>query len=163
MRTPLTAQQAYGYLGLFLGAFPPAAYFTRMGYGFGPGENVLTVGLFIFMNAVCALVGWKMGKVFGGHVQKAERASWNNMILGVSLLALCWAIVTGFAGGAIFFIIGGVFGAVFATPVALAGFIMFAIVHRLLERGSLVEKAQALPLAFGISLTIAAFILGVYK
>ncbi len=162
MRSPLTAKQAYGYLGLFLGILPPAAYFIRMGgYGIDPNfYNPVPFFLLFFMNAVCALVGWKMGKVLGDNIQKLERSSWSKMFGFVSLLALVWAAATGFAGGAIVFLIGGLFGAVFAAPVALAGFLMFAVVHRLMERGHLIEKANVLPMAVGISLIISAFILG---
>src|SRR5262245_60420854 len=38
MRTPLTAKQAYGYLGFFLGAFPPAAYFYLLSPHYGLQE-----------------------------------------------------------------------------------------------------------------------------
>jgi uncharacterized protein (DUF697 family) len=162
MRSPLTAMQAYGYLGLCLGAFPPAAFFIKMGgYGFKSYDHrAASFLIFLFMNAACAVVGWKMGKIFGDTAQKFERASWTKMIFGVSLLALGWACVTGFAGGAIVFIIGGIFGAFFAAPVAFTGFITFAALHRTLERGALIERKHVLPMAAGISLIIAAFILG---
>jgi hypothetical protein len=162
MRSPLTATQAYWYLGLSLGAFPPVAFFIQMGgYGFKYQFKPAIFLFFLFMNAVCAVVGWKMGRLFGDTAQKFERASWTKMIFGVTLLAIGWASVTGFAGGAIVFIIGGIFGALFAAPVALTGFLMFAALHRMLERGSLIERKHALPMAAGISLIIGAFILGV--
>jgi uncharacterized protein (DUF697 family) len=161
MRSPLTSAQAYGLLGLFLGTFPPAAYFIRaISYGLDHNGSPIVFGMLLIMNALCALVGWKMGKVFGERAQRLERSSWSKMFLGISLIALGWAWVTGFSCGALVFVIGGLFGAFFAAPVALAGFALFSVLHRLMERGSLMERQHVLPVAVGISLTISAFIMG---
>lgn len=163
MRTPLTASQAYGYLGLFLGAFPPAAVFIQMnGYGF---KRYFSQGLgiefffFLLMNVICAFVGWKMGQSLGNSAVLLERSSWTKMLLCVPLVALFWALVTGFAGGALAFFVGGFVGAAIAAMIAVPGFLIFATAHRILERGLLVERAHVLPLVTGISMTIAAFIL----
>jgi len=161
MTSPRTVAQSYGMLGLFLGAFPPAAYFIRMAYyGLGQGESIGLFLLFLIINAVCVLVGWKMGQVAGSQMLRYERRSWRKMIVFSLLWALFWAVVTGFVGGAIVFIVGGLFGAFFALPVALAAFPAFAVLHRLTERGGLIESKHLLPIAMGISLTISAFILG---
>jgi hypothetical protein len=161
MRSPLTAMQAYGMLGLFLGAFPPAAYFIRSGaYGLDHNGSPVLLAMLLFMNIVCALVGWRMGMVFGERAQRLERDSWSKMFLGISLIALGWAGVTGFSGGVIVLVIGGIFGAFFAAPVAMAGFALFSVIHRLMERGALMERRHVLPVAIGISLTISAFIMG---
>jgi hypothetical protein len=161
MTSPQTTAQSYGTLGLLLGAFPPAAYFTRIvHYGLVQSESI---GLFLFLlliNAVCILVGWKIGKMIGNRMELVERSSWNKMIVFSLLWAIFWAVVTGFAGGAVVLIIGGFFGVIFALPVALAAFPAFAVIHRLLERGHLIEKKHLLPAAYGISLAISAFILG---
>jgi hypothetical protein len=166
MRDPQTTAQSYRMLGMLLGAFAPAAYFSRMGnYGLPtidhPGNPVL-VFFFILMNAICILVGLNIGTVVGKRMEKMARASWTKLILYSLLMALFWAAVTGAAGGAIIFVVGGIFGIFFALPVALAAFPAFAIAHRLLERGHLIERKHLLPVAFGISLAISAFILGLH-
>jgi hypothetical protein len=164
MRKPQTTVQSYRTLGFLLGAFPPAAFFTRLGhYGLPTYHESANIGLFflfIFMNAACMLVGWNMGRVVGKQMEKLERSSWSTMIVSSIMLALFWALVTGAAGGTIVFLIGGLAGIVFALPVAVAAFPTFAIFHRFLERGHLVERKHLLPVAYGISLAISAFILG---
>ena len=164
MRNPKTTAQSYRMLGLLLGAFAPAAYFSRMGnYGLPVMDQTGNPALFfffIFMNAICILVGLNTGTLVGRRMEKMARASWSKLILYSLSMALFWSVVTGAAGGAIVFIIGGVVGIFFALPVALAAFPAFAIAHRLLERGHFIERKHLLPVASGISLVIAAFILG---
>lgn len=163
MRNPLTARQAYGYLGLFLGIFPPAAFFYQInGYGL---ERYLSRGLglefflFLFMNVICAVVGWKMAQCMGNSAVLLERSSWSKMLVTIPLVALLWAATTGFAGGVIMFFFGGFAGAALAMMVAVPSFLAFSIIHRSLERGLLVERAHVLPVAMGIALTISAFII----
>ncbi len=164
MYHPQTTAQSYRMLGMLLGAFAPAAYFARFdGFGLAPWTNHGHPALFfllLFMNAVCIAVGLNMGKVVGRKMEKFARASWIKMLLFSLLMALLWAAVTGYAGGVIIFIVGGFFGVGFALPVALAAFPAFAVLHRLMERGRLIERKHLLPIAYGISLTISAFILG---
>jgi hypothetical protein len=163
MYKPQTNVDCYRTLGMLLGAFPPAAYFVHFGhYGLdllNTNRNPVAFILLLFMNVVCIAVGLNMGKLIGRKMEKFERASWSKMLLFSLLMALFWAAVTGYAGGAIVFVVGGFFGLGLALPVALAAFPLFAVIHRLIERGHLIEKKHLLPVAYGISLTISAFIL----
>ncbi len=165
LRPALTTEQAFARFGLLLGLFPPAAIFFRMFWGqmthpaFQPGWLFLCV----FMNIICVVVGWTMAsKLFrqvNVEVNHFERRSWLTTIFASLLLAFVWGIVTGAAGGFIFFGIGAFFGAASAIPVALVGFPAFAILHRLLARGGMIDARHVWPLAFGISGIIAALIL----
>ncbi len=163
MYQPQTTEQAYRHLGFLLGAFPPAAYFTKAHiYSFEPGRGEIgLVLLTLIINLVCIAAGMGFGKVVGRQMEKHHRAPWTKMLVFSVLYALLWALVTGFAGGAVVFIIGGFVGPFLAAPVALAAFPAFAILLRLNERGLFIERKHLLPIAYGISLTISAFILGV--
>jgi hypothetical protein len=68
--------------------------------------------------------------------------------------------VTGAAGGIFIFIIGALFGAILAAMVGSIAVPAFTIFHRLLKRGEMIERKHFLPLAFGITFIITAFILG---
>jgi hypothetical protein len=160
MRRPITAKKAYGTLGLFLGAFAPAAYFTKVGYGLHPYDGNAAFLILLFMNIICALAGYGMGRALGDLGAKAERLSWSQMIPAAMGVGLLWAIATGFLGGVIIFVVGGFAGAALAAPVALIAFPVFASLHRLVERGKMIELKHLLPIAAGIAMTIAAFILG---
>lgn len=164
MSRQMTPQKAYGVLGLALGTFPPMAIFTKilssMLNGQGNDGAILFFCLFLVMNLVCALSGYGMGLVFGKAIFDLERSSWTKMFLVLPLIALGWGVITGAAGGLAFFGIGALVAPIFAVPVAFVGFLAFAILHRLLENGGMIERKHLLPLAFGISFTISAFILG---
>lgn len=159
MRSPVSAKDAYGYFGLLLGLLPPAAIFGRS-FNYGLTDNNGVFAFCLLMNLVCAFVGYKVGIWFSDSLAKSERKSWTKMLLLSALLGFCWAVITGAAGGAIFFGVGAIFGAVCAIPVALVAFPLFAVCHRLLERGNQIERKHFLPIAFGISTAISAFILG---
>jgi hypothetical protein len=158
MRRPLTTEQAYRWFGTFLGLLPPFALFERILAGAGH-ERYRWVTLFVLMNVVCCLVG----RWFGGYLGRWAGDPRARTLLGFSLvvfvMAVAWSVVTGGLGGLLFFGIGVVFGVFCAAAVALAAFPAFAILHRHLSRGGMIEARQVWPLAFGIPLTIAAMIL----
>lgn len=160
MRLPMSPAKAYGIFGAMLGTFPPAAIFAQIfERPLGNGDAGL-IALCVFMNLVCASVGYGMGKVTGKMMIELEKGSISKMIFLAPLVGSLWALVTGFSGAAIFFVIGGFFGAMIALPVGLAAFPVFAIFHRLMKRGAKIELKHLLPIAFGITAVIAALILG---
>lgn len=166
MKHPISTEKAYAILGLAIGAFPPAAIFTKifaesMWHGRINDETIVFFFLFFVMNLVCALAGYGMGRLLGKAAFSLERSSWTKMFLIFPLLALAWGIATGVAGGVVFFGIGALIAPFFAISISLVAFPLFAIFHRLLEQGGMIERKQLLPLAFGISFTISAFILGI--
>ncbi len=157
----LSTGQAFARFGLLLGLFPPAAIFFRMFW-----HNTYQPGLFllcVLMSLICCLVGCGMGdslfRQVNVEVNNFARRSWVTTIFASMLLGLVWGIGTGGAGGVIYFGIGAFFGAACAIPVALAGFPLFAILHRLLARDGMIDARLVWPLAFGISTVIAALIL----
>jgi uncharacterized membrane protein YedE/YeeE len=81
------------------------------------------------------------------------------MLLTVPFFGLIWGFFTGTTGGLLFFGIGAIGGMIWAIPVGMVAFPLFAIFHRLLQCNRLIERGLYLPIAFGIILTIAAFIL----
>lgn len=158
MKNPLGVEKAFGYFGLLLGVFPPAAIFYQMFHR--ETEEIFLFVLLLLMNAACAVAGYFSGKLVGRMTFDTEFKSWNRMILLVPLIGILWGIVAGAAGGVLFFVIGAVFGAVCAAAVGAVALPAFAVFHRLLKRGEFIERSQFLPVAFGIALAISAFILG---
>lgn len=165
MQSPISTEKAYATLGLAIGTFPPPAIFTKifaesMWHGRINEESIIFFFLFFVMNLVCAVTGYGMGRLLGNAAFSLERSSWTKMFLIFPLLALAWGIATGVAGGVVFFGIGALIAPFFAIPVSLLAFTLFAIFHRILEQGGMIERKHLLPLSFGISFTISAFILG---
>lgn len=164
IRRPLALQDAYGQFGLLLGIVPPAAIFGRIIFDLArSGSNSAVwffVAIFVLMNIVCAFVGRAMGRSLAHSAAKLERASWSAMLMTVPFVGLLWGMVTGFVGGLIFFGFGALAGFLIAAPIGAIAFALFAVFHRLFERGTIIDQRHFLPVACGISLTIAAFILG---
>lgn len=82
------------------------------------------------------------------------------MLLALPFVGILWGILAGGAGGIIIFVVGAVFGAMLGAAVGSVALPVFAIFHRLLKTGEFIDRRQFLPLAFGITLIISAFILG---
>lgn len=158
MRRPLTTEQAYRLFGTFLGLIPPLAIFERT-LAKAHGDEAFWLSLLcVVMNMICCLVGRWFGAHLGRRVGDPRRHSRTAFVFVVFILAFSWSAVTGSAGGVLVFGIGAFFGVFCAAPVAFAGFPAFAILHRLISRGGMIEARHAWPLAFGIPLTIAALI-----
>ena len=159
---PLTTEESYAWFGTFLGLFPPCAIFARIlapAFSEGASRQFPSAGAMLFwtlllltMNAVCCLVGRKFGAFLGRKLDDPRRWSWPVFVFSTLMLAVAWGVVTGAAGGA-------VVGVVCAVPVALAAFPVFAVLHRLLSHGGMIEEHDLWPLAFGVPLAAAALIL----
>lgn len=158
---PRTSAQAYARLGLLLGLLPPAAMFGRFlqSFDFGSQQEYVPLLFCVVMNVICCAVGRGMGKWVGGCVGDPRGRAWYELLLGVALLGCLWGVVTGAAGGVIVFGIGAVAGVMLAVPVGMAGFLLFAPLHRLLTHGGMMEARHLRPLALGVAGAIAALIL----
>lgn len=164
MRRPVTTQKAYALFGLLLGALPPAAIFGKMLVR-DPYSHTLKVDaamffLYLFMNVVSTLVGYLMGQAVSRTAYSAERGGKLVMLFVVGLCGALWGLVTGGVSGGLYYFYGALIGAYGAMPFTIVAFLVFAILHRTLERGGMIETRHFLPLACGITLTIAAFIFG---
>lgn len=167
MRHKVSTERTYALFGLLLGAFPPAAVFVRLfGYGLVRGSmNMETAGgvlcfLCVVMNVMCCLMGYAIGSAFSRNALELEHKSWIRMFLLMPLLGAGWGAVTGAAGGFFFFGVGAFFGAAVGIPVGFLGFLTFSILHRILERGGMIETRHFLPIACGITAIVTSLILG---
>lgn len=160
MLEPRTTEEAYTWFGTFLGLLPPFAIFCRILLHIGEGASALVwTLLFIAMNAVCCLAGRKFGAYLGRRMDDPRGWSWPVLVFCSLLMGVAWAVVTGGAGGAVGFGVGAIFGIFCALPVALVAFPVFAVLHRALSHGGMIETRQLWPLALGISFNIAVLIL----
>jgi hypothetical protein len=160
MLEPRTTEEAYAWFGTFLGLLPPFAIFARILLHIGEGAGALGwTFLFVAMNAVCCLAGRKFGAYLGRRMSDPREWSWPVLVFCSLLMGVAWAVVTGGAGGAVGFCVGAIVGIFCAMPVALVAFPVFAVLHRLLSHGGMIEERQLWPLALGIPFNIAVLIL----
>lgn len=159
MLRPTPTAEAYRWFGTFLGLFPPAAIFARMFFE-SMEHKLWLVGLCLLSLAVCCSVGRLVGGRLGQKLANPRERSLPMMLLTSLLFAIVWGIITGGTGGLIFFGLGAIVAPFFAVPVALAGFLAFTQLHRLLSRGGMIEERHLFPLTFGLPCVIAAAIMG---
>lgn len=166
MSRPVGARRAYAMFGMLLGSLPPAAIFARLlGYGADGSMQMIASDAVLFtlcllINVISCAMGYLLGYAFSDALMGKERGSWTKMLLIVPLIGSLWGILTGSFSGLFYFGYGGIIGALLMLPIGMAGFLLFALFHRLLERGGMIEARHFLPLACGITSIIAAFILG---
>ena len=162
MRHPLSTEQAYALFGMLLGALPPAAIFIRL-FGGGLTHLYFQWGWFFLLllkNVLCCLAGRFFGRKLGWIVDIAERDLWTVMFFRSAMIGEVWGICTGATGGFIFYVIGAFVGAAYAFPVGMLAYALFTPLHRLLTRGGMIDARHFWPLACGVTMVIAALILG---
>ncbi len=162
MKNPLSSVQTFSYFGLILGTFLPPAIFTRYLIDFGglPEKDIWILGIVAIVNIISAVVGFLSGRQIGKIVREAETYSWWKMLLLLPFIGAFWGIITGGAGGVIVVIIGAFFGAILGGMIGSVALPSFAVFHRLLKKGDMIDRRHFLPLAFGITFIICGFILG---
>lgn len=162
MKNPLSIEKAFSYFGVLLGAIPPAAFFIRLFSDTRSwrSDDAWILGVVAIIVMISSTVGFFSGKLIGKIVRESEKMSWTKMILLLPLIGILWGVLSGGAGGIIIFVIGAIFGAMLGALVGSFALTSFAIFHRLLKRGDQIERKHFLPLAFGITFIISAFMLG---
>lgn len=179
MRHPIDVERAYAIMGLLLGLLPPAAIFWKLfGYGAYSASSMLSgswfyTALFLAMNLACAGVGYLSGDFFRRNLTRQKRGgptiihsydaveyiSWPKFLFTLPLLAVSWGVFTGGAGGVLCFGLGFMIGPIFAVPIGIIGLTPFGILHRLLQRGGMIELSRLLIIAVGIVWVITEVIL----
>lgn len=162
MRRAIPRRRAFAIFGLLLGGLPSAAIFIKI-FGFvlaAPGSQLAWIVIPVVMNAVCCLAGARLASKLSGMVSGVEHDSWCMVLLKSVIIGLVWGAGTGAAGGFPAWGFGAIFGAICAIPVGILGFVLFVPLHRLLERGGMIDARHFWPIACGVVMVISAFILG---
>jgi hypothetical protein len=164
MLHPFSIKRAYTLFGMLLGTFPPVAIFYKIldgmgGHGWIYAAQLVFV-LLLLMMAACCLVGRAMGSVMGGWLAEKESGSRTETFFHALVAGIAWGAVTGAAGGAPAFGIGAIYGQAFAVAVGIVAFPLFAMLHRPLSRGGMIDARHFWPLACGVVMVITALILG---
>jgi hypothetical protein len=162
MSKPVPIEKAFAYLGLMLGALPPSAIFFNILTDISvwrPGMELIFVLAFA-ANLTAAVVGFASGKNIAEAVRHLHTVPLFRSIVVLPFVGMLWGMVAGAAGGVFLFIIGAFFGAAIGGTVGAVALPAFAILHKLLKRGDVIELKHFLPISLGLTLVICAFILG---
>ena len=162
LKNPIKTEKAYAMFGLLLGIFPPLSIFSKIILdSFGHRNEIAIAFLLILANLACAMIGYFSGKLIGKVMIEVQKLRWVSMIALSPFVGILWGILTGGGGGLFILIFGAIFGAMIAAVVGGAALPVYAVFHRLLKRGDSIEQNHFLPIAFGITFTISAFILSI--
>lgn len=160
----LSTEDAVAKLGALTGALPTTALFLKiMSNGPGnadPGSAVALTLIVLMAVAATSTAGYYTGKLTGRILSDLENKPWALMILALPFAGMIWGLISGAAGGFILLGIGAIAGGAIGALVGAAVLMAFGILHRAAKDGDQIERNRFLPLAFGITGTIAAFILG---
>ncbi|MCB1025086.1 MAG: hypothetical protein KDB79_11885, partial [Acidobacteria bacterium] len=116
--------------------------------------------LMLVVNLAAAAVGFFSGKVVGRIVFSLEKYPWPSMMFLMPFIGILWGMAAGGIAGLFIFVFGAIFGAVIGGAVGGVALPLFAAFHRMLKSGEMIERKVYLPVAFGITFVICAFILG---
>jgi len=110
---------------------------------------------------VSSIVAYKLGRGYvAGALSYVSKFSFPNRIALWAIIGLFWGAISGAAGGLVIVLIGSIFAAIAGGVIGfIAVPIMFAL-HSSIRVGDLIETKHFLPIAFGVTLSICALILG---
>ena len=163
MKRPLTAEQTFAWFGAMLGTFPPATLFGMFLVSSDGPEPALVAALLGFVTAVTAVAGYFLGKIVAALITNIRRMSLSSSLLLVPLVGFCWGAVSGAAGGVFLFIIGAFFGGAIGGAVGAVALTAFFLLYRKLTVAGMIELKHFLPLSFGVTFTICAYLLSLYQ
>lgn len=163
IKNPIDATQAFAVLGLLTGSIPTTAIFLKLllegSGGMEPAAMALAIFV-VFSVAATSAAGFYSGKLVGQIVSDLERRPWIVMLAALPFVGAVWGLLSGAAGGFILFGFGALVGGTIGGIVGSAVLSSFGVLHRILKKGDTMERSQFIPVAFGITVAVAAFILG---
>lgn len=161
LKNPLNTERALAILGLMTGAIPTTAILIKLiANAEGFDRFALVSMIAVFSIAATSVAGFFSGKLVGRILSDLERKPWIVMLAALPFLGTVWGLLSGAAGGFILFGFGAVFGGAIGALVGAAVLVAFGILHRLLKKGDNMESNHFIPVALGITVSVAAFILG---
>lgn len=162
MARPVDSRRAFAYFGLLIGSLPPFALVFKIISETMPAERipVLFLTLLATSGIAAGVTGYVSGTFIPSAISRVTTFSLANRIAMVSLIGFAWGAVSGALGGVFIFLIGSIFGSLAGGLVGAVALPILLAFHSVLRSGDFIELKHFLPIAFGITLTLCALILG---
>lgn len=161
MRHPIRLQKALALFGLMLGTVPLLLISAPLLFEAASESFViLFAGLYIAAGVTTGATGHYSAKFTARAISRIDRYSFPTRIFLLALIGLSWGGASGAVGGLCIFIVGSIFGAVIGAAIGAVALPLFVFLFRAASNGGFIERRHFLPIAFGITLSICGFILG---
>ena len=161
MSRPMTFERAYSIFGSMLGGLLPPALLAL--FLFSKAQRmppIILVILTLIAAGVSAITGYFTGNAVGGFVQKMPSRTFTQKFFIFILVGSIWGAISGAAGGIFLFGIGAIFGSIIGALAGSVAMPAFSFPFLWLKRGKYIELKHFLPLATGIVLAMAAYVVG---
>ena len=163
MVRPGDSKKAFAMFGLIFGSLPlltaSAKIAVKIPDELGQGALLWSL-LFAVAGVLTGITGFALGRLVPGILHRVSDFRLPNRIVLISLIGFCWGAIAGAAGGFFLFIIGAIVGAILGGLAGSVAVPLFVLLHSTVRAGDLIERRHFLPVAFGITLTLCAYILG---
>ena len=120
--------------------------------------------LFLFLLTAAGIgtgvAGYTTGRFVPSLVERIWKFHVANRLALLSLTGFAWGAVSGAIGGLFLFIIGSVFAGIIGGLVGAVARPMLVGLRAPLRRGDFIELKHFLPIAFGITFSLCALVLG---
>ena len=160
MTRPMDSRRAFGIFGAMMGSLPPLALAVQI---LVDSRGRLT-GLFLLIAAaavVTTIVAFQIGRSYvPGALRYISGFSLPNRLALWSFLGLVWGAVSGAAGGLLILLVGSIFAGIVGAMIGAIAVPLMVGLHSSVRVGDFIETKHFLPIAFGVILSICAFILG---
>jgi hypothetical protein len=162
MTSPITSRKTFEYFGLMIGTLPPFAVVFKIISEITPEGSF--PGLFLILMAAAGVATGITGFLTARFVPKAienlSKFRQPNRLAMLVLVGAGWGAASGAIGGLFLFVIGALFGGLAGGVIGAVSLPILVGLHSALRIGDLIEIKHFLPIAFGITLTLCALILG---
>jgi MFS family permease len=162
MTRPVDSKKAFAYFGLIFGALPPFALVFKI-IGETTPYNQSPMLFLVLLSAAgvgTGVAGYATGRIIPSLIERIEKVHVANRLALLALTGFGWGAVSGAVGGLFLFIIGSMFAAIVGGIIGSVALPVLVGLRAPLRRGDFIELKHFLPIVFGITLTLCAFILG---
>ncbi len=161
MTYPIDSRKAFAYFGLMIGSLPPFALVLKIISETMPPSSIPIMFLVLLTAAgvMTGIAGYASARFIPSAIDRVSHFGLPNRIALLTLIGFGWGAVSGAVGGLFLFIVGAIFAGIVGGIIGAVTFPVLVVLFSSLRRGDFIEMKHFLPIAFGITLSLCAFIL----
>jgi hypothetical protein len=164
MIRPGDSKLVFGMFGLIFGSLPLLTVSLKLVVenigGFGSRGWLVWTVLFAIAGVVTGVTGFALGRFVPAILARVSGFRLANRIVMIWLIGFCWGAVAGMCGGMFLFVLGAIAGAILGGIAGSIAVPLLVLFHSAFRAGDLIERKHFLPIVFGITLPLCAYILG---